>query len=66
MKTSNALFFLALLIALSGGSRASEYENDDDDRSGHVPVVAHEVFMLAPGRRSIPEPSARISTMRRG
>jgi uncharacterized protein (DUF305 family) len=49
MKISNALLFLALLIALSGGSHASEYENDDDDRSGHVPVVAHEVFMLAPG-----------------
>jgi len=49
MKIPNALLFLALLIALSGVSRAGEYENDDDDRSGHVPVVAYEVLMLAPG-----------------
>ena len=49
MMMPNALTVLALLIALSGVSWATEYENDDDDRSGHVPVVAHEVFMLAPG-----------------
>jgi uncharacterized protein (DUF305 family) len=49
MKIPNALVVLVLLIALSGVPQASEYENDDDDRSGHVPVVAHEVFMLAPG-----------------
>jgi uncharacterized protein (DUF305 family) len=49
MKIPNALIALVLLIALSDLSRASEYENDDDDRSGHVPVVAYEVFMLAPG-----------------
>jgi uncharacterized protein (DUF305 family) len=38
-----------LLIAFSGVSWAIEYENDDDDRSGHVPVVAYEIFVLAPG-----------------
>jgi uncharacterized protein (DUF305 family) len=49
MKIPNALVVLVLLIALSGVPRASEYENDDDDRSGHVPVVAHQVLMLSPG-----------------
>ena len=37
-----------LLVALSGVSWAIEYENDDDDRSGHVPVVAHEIVLLGP------------------
>jgi uncharacterized protein (DUF305 family) len=49
MKMPRILFALALLIAHSGLSWATEYENDDDDRSGHVPVVAHEIIMLAPG-----------------
>ena len=48
MKMPNALIVLALLIALSGVSGASEYE-PDEGTEGHVPVVAHEVFMLAPG-----------------
>src|SRR5918999_2053203 len=39
---------LALLIAFSGVSSASEYESDDGTQ-GHVPAVAYEVFMLAPG-----------------
>jgi uncharacterized protein (DUF305 family) len=49
MKMPKIPIALVLLIAFPGVSWASEYENDDDDRSGHVPVVAHEVFMLAPG-----------------
>jgi uncharacterized protein (DUF305 family) len=49
MKMSKALITFAVVAALSSTSWSSEYENDDDDRSGHVPVVAHEVFMLAPG-----------------
>jgi uncharacterized protein (DUF305 family) len=48
MKIPNTLIVLALLIALSGVSPASEYE-PDEGTEGHVPVVAHEVFMLAPG-----------------
>ena len=39
----------ACLIAFSGTSWAIEYENDDDDRSGHVPVVAHEIALVPPG-----------------
>jgi hypothetical protein len=66
MKIPNALVVLVLLIALSGVPRASEYENDDDDRSGHVPVVAHQVLMLSPGE-AIDSGSVRAdSTMRRG
>ena len=48
MKMPNALIVLALLIALPGVSSADEYE-PDEGTEGHVPVVAHEVFMLAPG-----------------
>jgi uncharacterized protein (DUF305 family) len=55
MKMPNALIVLALLIALPGVSSAREYENDDDDRSGHVPVVAHEIFILGPGETVDPE-----------
>jgi len=47
MKIPNALITLALLIAFSSVSSASEYEPDDGTQ-GHVPAVAHEVFMLAP------------------
>ena len=49
MKLSKALITLAVVAALSSLSWASEYENDDDDRSGHVPVVAHEIAVLKPG-----------------
>jgi uncharacterized protein (DUF305 family) len=49
MKIPTAIFLLALLIAPWGVSSATEYENDDDDRSGHVPVIAHEIFVLGPG-----------------
>jgi uncharacterized protein (DUF305 family) len=55
MMMPNGLTVLVLMIALSGVSWASEYENDDDDRSGHVPVVAHEMFVLAPGDAIAPE-----------
>jgi len=48
MKMPNALMVLALLIALPGVASADEYE-PDEGTGGHVPVVAHEVFMLAPG-----------------
>jgi uncharacterized protein (DUF305 family) len=45
-----AAMFTVLTVALSlpSGSLATEYENDDDDRNGHVPVVAHEIFVLGP------------------
>jgi uncharacterized protein (DUF305 family) len=39
---------LVLLIALSGVPSAREYEPDEGTEA-HVPVVAHEVFMLASG-----------------
>jgi uncharacterized protein (DUF305 family) len=48
MKMPKTPIALVLLIALSSVSWASEYENDDDDRSGHVPVVAHEIAVLGP------------------
>ena len=40
----------ACLIAFSDVSWAIEYENDDDDRSAHVPVVAHEIALIPPGQ----------------
>jgi uncharacterized protein (DUF305 family) len=46
----------ACLIAFSNMSWATEYENDDDDRSGHVPVVAHEIALIPRGQ--IIDPSA--------
>jgi uncharacterized protein (DUF305 family) len=49
MKMSIAFLVSAFLMGFPGISWAIEYENDDDDRSGHVPVVAHETFVLAPG-----------------
>jgi uncharacterized protein (DUF305 family) len=51
---SKALITFAVVAALSSVSWASEYENDDDDRSGHVPVVAHEIVLLGPGERLDP------------
>jgi uncharacterized protein (DUF305 family) len=48
MKMPKIPVVLVLLIVLSGVSRASEYE-PDEGTEGHVPVVAYEVFMLAPG-----------------
>jgi uncharacterized protein (DUF305 family) len=38
----------AVLVGVASVARAIEYENDDDDRSAHVPVVAHEISVLAP------------------
>jgi uncharacterized protein (DUF305 family) len=49
MKMPIASLASAFLIGFSGISWATEYENDDDDRSGHVPVVAHETFVLPSG-----------------
>jgi uncharacterized protein (DUF305 family) len=49
MNMRKAPIVLVLLIAFSGISWATEYENDDDDRSGHVPVLAYETFVLPPG-----------------
>ena len=49
MNTPKTALVSALLIAVSSTSWATEYENDDDDRSGHVPVVAHEIVILGPG-----------------
>ena len=48
MNMPKALITFAIVAALSSVSRASEYENDDDDRSGHVPVVAREIVLLGP------------------
>ena len=48
MRISKTPVVLVLLIALSGGSWASEYESDEGTE-GHVPVFAYELFMLAPG-----------------
>jgi uncharacterized protein (DUF305 family) len=39
----------AVVLGVASGAWATEYDNDDDDRSGHVPVIAHQVFLLAPG-----------------
>ncbi len=47
MKMPRSFIVLAFL-AFSGVSWGSEYELDDGTE-GHVPVVAHEVFMLARG-----------------
>jgi uncharacterized protein (DUF305 family) len=49
MKMPIASLVAACLIAVSSISRAIEYENDDDDRSAHVPVVAHEIALIPPG-----------------
>jgi uncharacterized protein (DUF305 family) len=49
MKILNGVIALALLIILPDVSWATEYENEDDDTSGHVPVFAHEIVVLGPG-----------------
>ena len=50
METARTLTFGAAILCLAiGTARATEYDNDDDDRSGHVPVVAHDIFVLGPG-----------------
>jgi uncharacterized protein (DUF305 family) len=54
MTIPNTLTVAAVVLGLSGGAWATEYDNDDDDRSGHVPVVAHEIFLLGPGERVDP------------
>lgn len=48
MRLRMAPLVLVLPIALAGGAGAREYESDEGNE-GHVPVVAHEVFVLAPG-----------------
>lgn len=45
-KTSTPVIFV---LGLASGACATEYKNDDDDRSGHVPVFAHELAVLGPG-----------------
>jgi uncharacterized protein (DUF305 family) len=50
MRIPKTFIAVPVLVALSGASWAIEYENDDDDRSGHVPVVAHEIIVLRPGQ----------------
>jgi uncharacterized protein (DUF305 family) len=45
----------AVLVGVASVARAMEYENDDDDRSAHVPVVAHEISVLAPAETIDPE-----------
>ena len=52
MKLPIAPLVSACLIAFSGTSRATEYDNDDDDRSGHVPVVALEISLIPSGQTS--------------
>ena len=48
MNIARASIVVTVLVGLSDVSWAREYEADDGTE-GHVPVVAHEVFMLAPG-----------------
>jgi uncharacterized protein (DUF305 family) len=50
MKRPVALLVSACLIAFSSIAWAIEYENDDDDRSAHVPVVAHEIALIPSGQ----------------
>jgi uncharacterized protein (DUF305 family) len=54
METAKTLTIGAVVLCLSIGARATEYDNDDDDRSGHVPVVAHDIFVLGPGETIAP------------
>jgi uncharacterized protein (DUF305 family) len=49
MSMSKTFATAAVILGLSSGAWATEYDNDDDDRSGHVPVAAHEIFLLGPG-----------------
>jgi len=45
MKLPKTFIFAAVLVGLSGGAWASEYE-PDDGTEGHVPVVAYEMLLL--------------------
>ena len=55
MKIPKTLLVAASLIAFAGGARAIEYESDEGT-DAHVPTVAHELFLLAPGDTIAPEP----------
>lgn len=50
MQIPNTVTVATLVLGLSSAAWATEYDNDDDDRSGHVPVVAYQMFMLEPGQ----------------
>jgi uncharacterized protein (DUF305 family) len=50
METLQTLTVAAVVLGLSSAVWATEYDNDDDDRSGHVPVVAYQTFTLEPGQ----------------
>jgi len=54
MKIPKTLLVLACVIAFAGGAWAIEYESDDGTE-GHVPTVAHDLFLLAPGDAIAPE-----------
>jgi uncharacterized protein (DUF305 family) len=53
MRIPKTIIAAAVLVGLSGVSWAREYE-PDEGTEGHVPAVAYETFMLAPGERIDP------------
>jgi uncharacterized protein (DUF305 family) len=54
MTIPSTLPVAAVVLGLASAAFATEYDNDDDDRSGHVPVFAHEIVVLGPGERLDP------------